>query len=217
MKVWVLTYDIKALLDGFFFKYYPEIIEAGYLYHALPPLYGIKNNKNFTYIKDKEEYNKFIRNKIESEFILGTKLVGKEQLVKVKIEKITSSMKRYKLQLNDFASEFGVEGTFIERLILNSATDKDIKKFCKDNKLNYTNGLIEGIYDDKFVTFYVPSAKVQMIKIMDFYKSLGIWELKYKKNDGKDRFKSCTLSEFLKATEKCVPKNLQRFKGLGRP
>jgi 5S rRNA maturation endonuclease (ribonuclease M5) len=59
---------ISALLMTFFFKHCPELIKKGHVYIAQPPLYKIKENKKEVFIKNKEEYNKFISKKIEENF-----------------------------------------------------------------------------------------------------------------------------------------------------
>ena len=43
---------IPALLLTFFYRYMRAVIEAGYLYVAQPPLYGLKVGRRFTYIFD---------------------------------------------------------------------------------------------------------------------------------------------------------------------
>ena len=51
---------ILTLLLTFFFRYMKPIIEAGYLYIAQPPLYGIKRGNNTTYLKDDAALQKFL-------------------------------------------------------------------------------------------------------------------------------------------------------------
>jgi DNA gyrase subunit B len=51
---------IKTLLLTFFFRHMPEIINRGYLYVALPPLYRLAISKKFYYAYDDEEKDKII-------------------------------------------------------------------------------------------------------------------------------------------------------------
>lgn len=52
---------IKALLLTFFYRHMPEIINRGYLYAALPPLYKVTSGKNVHYTYSDEEQTQVIK------------------------------------------------------------------------------------------------------------------------------------------------------------
>lgn len=62
---------IRSLLCSFFFKLFPEIIEAGKLFIAEPPLYRV-DDKNNPFVINKEDYNNRYIQKVMKEYKLGT-------------------------------------------------------------------------------------------------------------------------------------------------
>ncbi len=51
---------IRTLLLTFFYRFLKPLIEAGYLYIAQPPLYGVKIGKKITYLYSDEELEEFL-------------------------------------------------------------------------------------------------------------------------------------------------------------
>ena len=50
---------IKTLLLTFFYRFYPEIIDLGYLYVAVPPLYRVAIGKDVYYVNSDKELQEF--------------------------------------------------------------------------------------------------------------------------------------------------------------
>ena len=74
---------IRTLILTFFFRHYEELIRQGYLYIAQPPLYRVHKGSFERYIKDEDEMNQFLVQRVAEETSLtvpGREPVAGEEL-----------------------------------------------------------------------------------------------------------------------------------------
>jgi DNA gyrase/topoisomerase IV subunit B len=112
-------YHISTLIDGFFFKYYRPLVEAGYLYESKPPLYQIRigsgKNEKSVFIPDERYFQKAIAaiatGVTEFTTIKGKKLSN--ELMELYIKKIQG----FKDFLEGYATQINVSPLLLEHLI----------------------------------------------------------------------------------------------------
>ncbi|MFC1868032.1 DNA topoisomerase (ATP-hydrolyzing) subunit B [Thermodesulfobacteriota bacterium] len=116
---------IRTLLLTFFFRQMPDLIDNGHLYVAQPPLYRVASRKKEIFIKDEDEFNDFILQRITNneKVILdnGEEIAGQKLVMLLKgIIKFYQNLK--------ILSRRGYSASFIESLASKGSTDKKMFK-----------------------------------------------------------------------------------------
>ena len=210
---------IKALLLRFFIMYMPQLIEAGRVYAALPPLYGIKLGKDkYIYLRDRMDYIKYI----QKDFSKNNKvyeLKSKTPMRAAELSKLLYVNIDYVRELTRVADNHAINPLLLESVLTlkyNKVSDAKfkssiMKQFKYIDKIEKKKGtiVIEGLVDSKYQTVFVNDTLMQESKrVLDIIAQNKM--LAYKVNG-----EVMSIYELMKLFDKSAPASIQRYKGLG--
>ena len=113
---------ISTLIDGFFFKLFPQIVQAGYLYEAKPPLYqltfGKGANAKSIFIPNQHYFQKAVSAIAIGAFDLCT-IKGDIVLSKELTENYIRELNGYKDFMDGYAKQICLEPELLEFIIRN--------------------------------------------------------------------------------------------------
>ena len=209
---------IKVLLLRFFLLYMPQLIEAGRIYAAVPPLYGVQIGKKTIYLRDRMEYIRYIqkdfsKNNVIYDPITKTPMSNKElfKLLYMNID--------YNIELNRVASNHAVDPVLLESILTLYFNKVSFSKFESSIKKQFKfidtiekkNGMIviTGLVGSKYQTVFLNDMLISESKIV-FDQIAQNKHMVYKCND-----KVVSIYELMDLFDKSKPNSIQRFKGLG--
>ena len=133
---------IRTLLLTFIFRQMKGLIERGYVYVAMPPLYKIKRRKTEQYIQDDTEMSKMLISLGMEDLLLKRKkdnyVFHKDELSKIidlfiEIEKIGKGLGRYGCTLERFLQQIDFSENSLPRFLARIRTGNDEElRFFKD-------------------------------------------------------------------------------------
>lgn len=225
---------INALILRFFILYIPELLMAGMVYRAVPPLYGIEigkkntqkinlgvgetasSTKKMIYFTDRMDYVKYIQKDFAKRYVVAD-LKTKKQLSPAVLSKILYVNMDYTYELNRIANRYSIDPVLLESILtLRSTPVAEFKKKLKKayRFLNFTDGgngliIIEGVVNSKYQTVFFNQKLIDdcqyIIEILNKNESLA-----YIVNESVK-----SLYEMMTLFENSTPKGIERYKGLG--
>lgn len=216
---------IRTLIVKFFLLYLQPIIENGFLYASVPPLYGIEEKpatKNkpaqMKYFTEMIDYVKYIQGLfIKSNDLRDEK--GK-QIPKLEITNILYKNMDYMRELLNVSTTFAIDPLLLEYVLGNITLPLETNNISKLKKVIKAKGrfldvrkenntiVIDGLYNDRYHRIFLNDKFINKCgSLLDHINNSP----KYFILNGT----KITLFELMNVFDKSAPKNIKRYKGLG--
>lgn len=205
---------IDSLLLRFFILYMPELLEAGMIYEAKPPLYGVKKNGKMVYLNDRTDYVEYIQRSFSKKYNVCN--TNGKTLTQRELSKILYTNIDYTYELEKITGRYSLDPELLETiLLLRNETISNMKKKLKKKfrflEFNQSGDtlIITGAVGNYIQTVFFNSKFIgecrEIIKILDKNKITG-----YVING-----ELCGIYGLMHLFDTNKPTGLERYKGLG--
>jgi len=244
-KIIILTdadidgHGITSAISAFFIKCLPEVVKAGKLYKALPPLYSIQEGKKNNFIHDKKEYVDLYQEKVIKNYNIK---IFEEKITKEEFKEYLFDTADYLSNLISISKHVRVDKFLIERIaayivfkfrrpddIYESnqgfilKNQNEIKRFVSfiqevypEIKYDENENALTGVTSGHAILLKLDNVFIDKIYILfDVYRKYGYYIMVNEKGSNSNDYSRFSIGEFAEMYSKYVPKIGSRFKGLG--
>ncbi len=127
---------IASLLLRYFILYMPQLLEAGKVYKAIPPLYSITKNDKITYFTDRIDFVKYV----QKTFINQNKVQDiktKEVLSNRDMTVVFMNNEDYLYELERLATTYAVDPKLLEMALYAHIHNKKLNEVAKKLKAEF--------------------------------------------------------------------------------
>jgi DNA gyrase subunit B len=211
---------ITSSLCAFFLRHMPQIIEQGYLYKAIAPLYKLKHKKK-QFVMNKQQYVELIEENIRDNIIIinpKTKILYKDK----EVQELLLNNRYYLDELRRTANHFAVHPFIIEFVAIHmgdSNFKNQLKKKFSELDID-ENNVLSGIYEGKYQILIMDKIFEKRLENLKKYihnvNNDNMYFIIHEKYGDKVEDKGLmSLGAFLTMSQKFQPKIEIRYKGLG--
>lgn len=145
---------IHVMVLSLFAVYMPELIRAGKLYKAVPPLYGVRKGKTTKYFTSRLEYVQYKQKEFSKNNAIST--VSGKKLSNDQVTKLLYSNMFYNPDLENLSRSFAIDIDLLEFILMNmhlphTTMKKILKKEYRFMDVTVKNGItvFEGLANSK--------------------------------------------------------------------
>ena len=209
---------ISALLLRMFVMYFPQMIEAGMVYKAIPPLYSIKQGSKTKYFTEQIDIIRYIQ-KI---FLQNNQMMTmkKEPLQNKDITVFFMKNNDYIYHLERISNTYAVEPYLLEIVLNHYILNNEkinVTKLQKEVKSVYRFMNVSKLKDSVFIQGVINKSNLIIINdrfINDCYHIMDI----IRSNDSLYYYingEKKSIYQIMKIYDNSSPSSIQRYKGLG--
>ena len=206
---------IAALIERYFLLYLPDIIKAGKLYKAIPPLYSIPKGKGVEYFTKNYDFVKYVQRRIVSENDFRHK--NKDIMTSKESTLFFVTNQDYLYYLEMIAHTYAVEPKLLELALYNYYNKTSVSNIQKELKKQYRFMDVSKIKNTLVYSGVINEANTLFMNdrlINDCKPVLSIiqknQDIYYFMNN-----KLFTIYDCMQMFENSQPSHIQRYKGLG--